>query len=428
MILVLLGGGAAGWLAHRIRTQRRAIAAVRAAGGQVSYDWQAVAVGTANGRKVRQTEPAAPAWLRRWLGDEPFQQVTSVRCEAPIPRGALPDFLAAVGRFEGLQSLTLGPLDGEGEGFAHLRGLGRLERVWLGGPGIDDAALGHLAAIRSLRDVGIGRRLSPRDRTPTTGANSPTNAGFARLAAATKLQSLAIDDCPNLTDATLARLVAAMPALRAFGLTGGPPTVAATLAALGKHPDLESLGLDRTGVADADLAAVAGLTRLHGVSLQGTGIGDAGIAHLRGLQGVRELLVNGTLVGDSGLEVVGGLMSLEGFYASKTRITDAGIPHLARLAKLRELAIGLNDLTDAAMPPLAGLAGLERLDLTRTPALTDAGLAPLRALTKLKRLAITRSRVTPEGIAALQQAVPSLTRVTTQEPAARPAPAAPPAR
>ena len=45
--------------------QRRAVAAIRRAGGGVGYD--------------HKGRPWAPAWLRKRLGDEFFQEVTSVQ-------------------------------------------------------------------------------------------------------------------------------------------------------------------------------------------------------------------------------------------------------------------------------------------------------------------------------------------------------------
>ncbi len=83
MILVVLIGGAAGWVANTIRTQRQSIAAVRAAGGDVRFDWEKQQVGVSRGRPVYRNGPSAPRWLRRWLGDELFQQVTSVRWSEP---------------------------------------------------------------------------------------------------------------------------------------------------------------------------------------------------------------------------------------------------------------------------------------------------------------------------------------------------------
>jgi len=44
MILVLIGG-LLGWFSLRVREQRRIVAAIREAGGDVGYDWQVASSG-----------------------------------------------------------------------------------------------------------------------------------------------------------------------------------------------------------------------------------------------------------------------------------------------------------------------------------------------------------------------------------------------
>ena len=424
LVLVLLVGGVTGWVTDQIRTQRQAVATIRAAGGRVRYDWNQEPIATVKGNPVYRTEPAAPAWLRRWLGDELFQHVTTVFVVKAVRPEALPRVLAAVGRLDRLEVFQLDRSTGAGDGLQHLRGLRRLRSVSLGGPGVTDAMLATVATIPNLRSLAIGRVFNPRGDILPDPPVSPTDAGFAPLLALRGLSFLGIWDCPKLTDATLARLVAGLPVLQRFQLAGGPPTVAMTLAAVGKHPDLATLGLERTSVTDADLAAVAGLTKIWSVSLDGSKVGDAGMAHLRGLQLLTGLAIRDTNVGDAGLATLSELPNLVSLLVSRTRITAAGLAHLARPTKLHSLSIGGNNLTDAAMPLLARMTNLERLTLDQTPALTDAGLVPLRSLPKLMSLTITESKVTPAGIAALQQAIPSLKRVITRQAPPRPTPPA----
>ena len=71
---------------------------------------------------------------------------------------------------------------------------------------------------------------------------------------------------------------------------------------------------------------------------------------------------------------------------------------------------------------MARLASLEQLALSRLPGITDAGLIPLQNLKNLRQLQVIDTKVTAAGVAALRQAVPSLTQVLTQSPR-RPAPA-----
>ncbi len=422
MVLVVLIGGAAGWVANTIRTQRQSIAAVRAAGGDVRFDWEKQQVGVSRGRPVYRREPAAPAWLRRWLGDELFQSVLSIVFPDPVP----PDALATVARFDRLERVILGDLTGVGDGLRHLRGLGQLNHVWLAGPGTTDAMLTDLAEIPSIRQLTVGSIMN-RAKIPAPDLKSTaTDTGFGQLSVLRRLEFLGIRDCPNLSDAGVASLLTKLPPLQGFRLDGGPNSLAATLPALARHhPALESLGLDRTGVTDDDLKAVEALPKLRGINLQSTKVTDAGVAHFRSLKNLVELLINSTDLADEGLKILGELPTLEVLHFNKTKVTDAGIASLAKLPRLRQLSMGWNTITDAAMPSVARITSLERIDLYRLPGFTDAGLVPLRSLRKLKQLTAVETQVTPEGIAALQQAVPTLTRVTTKPARAVTPPATP---
>lgn len=78
-----------GVVVHRAREQREAVEAIEAAGGVVRYDWQydsfvarrdGVSFDFPLSNSMR--EPSGPLWMRRFIGDEFFQQVWAVQ----IPR------------------------------------------------------------------------------------------------------------------------------------------------------------------------------------------------------------------------------------------------------------------------------------------------------------------------------------------------------
>ena len=420
MILIVVVAVPTGWAARTIRAQRAAVAAVRAGGGSVAFDWQFERVGTApNGRPIYRKEPAAPAWLRRWLGDELFEAVQTVR----FPGRATPEAPAALVQCDRLERFDLGDSTGAGDGLRPLRGLRRLESVSISGFAITDPLLADLAAIRSLRELNIGQvvvRPAPGSKPGSPAADE----GFARLAALPRLEKLIIKGFPRLTDAGMARLLAGLPGLTMLYLDGGPPTLTATTQAVARHhPDLESLAVRQTGVADADLPAIAGLGRLRSIDLGKTAVTDAGIAHLRPLRGLMSVVLDDTGVGDASLEVVAEWPEVWQLLATKTKITDAGLAHLARLPKLRTLFVGGSSLSDAGMPALGRVAGLERLILDQASGLTDEGLASLRALAHLRELTLIGAMVTPEGVAALRAAVPTLKPAILRP--ARPAPPSP---
>src|SRR4051812_27595650 len=84
MVVVLVLGGAFGWIAHLARlarVQRDAVAAIRKAHGSVLYDWQMegeevrVIPGT---NRISNEVPWVPKWLVDRLGVEYFGDVSQV--------------------------------------------------------------------------------------------------------------------------------------------------------------------------------------------------------------------------------------------------------------------------------------------------------------------------------------------------------------
>jgi hypothetical protein len=78
MVLILVGAGFVGWRARRASLQRRTVATIRQAGGRVRYDYQPVRVPNGQDRFLPNAQPWAPAWIRRLIGDEYFQEVLRV--------------------------------------------------------------------------------------------------------------------------------------------------------------------------------------------------------------------------------------------------------------------------------------------------------------------------------------------------------------
>ena len=71
MVLVAAVAGGIGYFLHTVRTQRDAVAAIVAAGGDVSYSWQQVDLQTGE----RTARPAGLAWLVDRLGPDYFGHV-----------------------------------------------------------------------------------------------------------------------------------------------------------------------------------------------------------------------------------------------------------------------------------------------------------------------------------------------------------------
>ena len=142
-----------GWRINRANDQRRAVAAIRRAGGGVGYD--------------HKGRPWAPAWLRKRLGDEFFQEVTSVQF---LERSNVTD-----------------------RDLAPLESLDRLEELAIHGAPITDSGLKHISNLTELRILSLWE---------TRGVS---DAGLVHLAELTKLQTLNLYRC-GITDAGLVHL------------------------------------------------------------------------------------------------------------------------------------------------------------------------------------------------------------------------------
>ncbi|HUY90495.1 MAG TPA: hypothetical protein VMV10_17290 [Pirellulales bacterium] len=70
------------WLgvaSHRMREQREAVKAIETLGGTVAYDWQYERLtDEVVFDRLPGKHPGAPAWLRRLVGDDFFQEVVGV--------------------------------------------------------------------------------------------------------------------------------------------------------------------------------------------------------------------------------------------------------------------------------------------------------------------------------------------------------------
>lgn len=149
-------------------------------------------------------KPPTPDWLRRLVGDEPFQEVASVTLPGPVSA----ETMRAVGSFGGLHHLSItggSTIEGglaevsqldlnrtsiTGEGLAHLGGLGKLGTLKLRGSDFSDEGAAALAKLTGLgmvdlvetriSDAGLARLQGmPKLLTLFVGGSLVTEAGFA---------------------------------------------------------------------------------------------------------------------------------------------------------------------------------------------------------------------------------------------------------
>ncbi len=297
MLLVLACGLWMGWRVNRANDQRRAVAAIRQAGGGVNYD--------------HKGRPRAPAWLRKRLGDEFFQEVTSVQF---LDHAHVTDH-------------DLAPLES----------LDRLEELAISVAPITDSGLKHISNLTELRIVSLWE---------TRGIS---DVGLGHLAKLTKLQTLNLYRC-GITDAGLVhirRMTDVENLMLSQTKVTGPG-----LSQLGGMSKLNRLCTPTNCVGLTHIGRLKSLQELYAEDAESQTPCD-GLAQLAGLKGLRVLMLGGSLC-SQGLTQIGGhtghtqLSSIRTLGLGGTKVSDAGLAHLNGSKSLGRLVVG-RGVTDAGI-------------------------------------------------------------------------------
>lgn len=269
MLLVLLVAVLLGREVNQARRQRDAVAAIRRYGGWVHYDYEFV-----KGKLTPGREPRAPKWLRRYLGDEYFQDVYQVNLiyEEPTPGPGkrqdnlhtTDDVAVHLESFPRLRELLLYQGQATDEAMKHVGTLAGLEGLWMWDAKVSDAGVARLKGLRNLKQVHISNSkmtdegLSylgglPRVEELTLQGNRFTDRGLASLAGRTNLKCLCVGVVEtDITDAGMDHLK---------GLS-----------------NLEVLGISQTKVTDQGLSKLRGLTKLKTLWIVGSRVSKVGAA------------------------------------------------------------------------------------------------------------------------------------------------------
>jgi hypothetical protein len=276
-LLIIAGLGS--WLglwANRARDQARALRWIERHGGQVAFD----DAGDKGGSR-------APAWLRHRVGDDFFRRVEEVwfadaspppmppeglRLLARLPGlrrlqvsgGVDARHLAEIGRMRGLEDLEVGGPGVTDAGLVHLAGLGRLEVLSLTGTDVNDAGLAHLRGLKRLRELNL------------SGTAKVKGPGLALLAGLPQLRYLDLNET-GVGDEAL-RHLPELPAVRA--LTLGGQVTDAGIREVARVDGLEELHLYNAPVTDAGIDRVLSRTRLARLSLHYTHVSPERMARI----------------------------------------------------------------------------------------------------------------------------------------------------
>jgi internalin A len=137
-----------GWMVHRARVQRDAVAAIQKIDGTVRYDWE-----RKDGRSFPNGKPWEPRWLVDRIGIDYFGHVTQVRL---VATHQLSDAeLIHISHLSRLEELDLHRSPVTDAGLAHLEGLADLQSLHLFHTGVSDGGLVHLRGLARLRNLSI---------------------------------------------------------------------------------------------------------------------------------------------------------------------------------------------------------------------------------------------------------------------------------
>ncbi len=140
------------WLGSRIerkRKEREAVAAVEALGGYVWYDYQAAAPG--GPPWASPAEPYGPAWLRSFLRDDFFSEVTGVSLQDANVSDA--DLVNLKG-LSYLESLNLvDRISITDAGLINIRGLAQLKMLDLQRTNVSDVGVANLKGLGRLKTM-----------------------------------------------------------------------------------------------------------------------------------------------------------------------------------------------------------------------------------------------------------------------------------
>jgi Leucine-rich repeat (LRR) protein len=264
MTMACIGMSWVGLKMQQARRQKEAVEAIKGLGGWVRYDYQWDQLGFAQAfpqaityKGIGSPEPPGPSWLRSLFGLDFFARVV----EAVIETDAQTE---------------------------HLKGLHRLETLYLTGNRVTDVGMARLEGLTQLQDLTlVGSRV--------------TNTGLEHVGGLSQLQNLNVGGT-QVTDAGLKHLK---------GLS-----------------QLQGLNLSGTRITDAGLKHLQGLGQVETLNLSGTKVSDIGLEHLRGLSKLTRLCLGYTQVSDTGMEHLKGLSQLWALQLSGTKVTDEGVKRL----------------------------------------------------------------------------------------------------
>ncbi len=399
MVVVLVLSGALGWVVNLAHVQRDAVAAIRAGGGQVRYDWELIRLPSGKIQRNPTGTPRGPKWLVYYLGYDYVARVEEVDL-GPRNLDEVIKHVGQLGRLRQLRFVTQGigfdqlaraGMDSlPNNGVSVIKGFMGLLTMDLVAPEFDGANFKYFKNMTRLEDL-------------TLPANtSVTDADLTYLSRLTALSELALHDS-RVTDAGLVSLED-LTRPKHLNLAGTQVS-GAGLRSLRGMTELNILNVNSTRVDD--LSPIGHLALLTRLDLWHTPIDDKGLAPIVGLSGLNSVDLTGTQITSASYAYLKRLPKLDDLSIANTRVDDEGTASLAELTALTRLNLDDTQITDTTVARLSTLPKLNSLSLAGT-SLTDRGLATLIECKTLVRLNVRRTKISRGGYSAFRKARPRL--------------------
>jgi len=316
-----------------------------------------------------------------------------------------------------LKSLDIGHAKLTDKAMLDLNQIHTLEYLRLPNYGLTDAGLKHVTELQNLRNIWVGCS----SRSPLTdeslysvsqlknlevlsiGGEGLTDGGMKHVAKLTNLKRLSIFYYRQLTDKGLAEL-AELESLTDFNLGRGTKVSVSGLKSLNRLKKLKVLRLK--GIhQDNSVMDISGLTNLErltillhverkGNSIVSDSFRNEDWACLANLTGLKTLQICGVGINDGGMKYLSGLTNLEYLNIicrGESRITDEGLKYLVNMNGLYRLYIKDGHFTDKALGYLDDLPSLSWLELTSDFAFSSKTIRDFQQ----KNPNITRLRLIP---------------------------------
>lgn len=243
------------------------------------------------------------------------------------------------------------------------RGLAKWTSVHLYGTSVDDEGVIEICrSCPQLRELHIVSTLI-------------SDASMSAMCEVPCLESLLLDDVPNVTDEGIGRVPQLAATLQELYLTGTALTDSG-MEAVVQCQDLWSLAVRRTRLTDNGLRGIGALSKLASLDVSETRVTGAGFVHIpnncpldvfadgclvgdaeiaafaRGHSGIRTLSLNRTSIGDRAVKSLADVQELSDLRFEETAVSDVGVLSLIGHSHLAYVYCGGSRVSDEACAEL----------------------------------------------------------------------------